>query len=221
MFQINSKLDHILQHLGQAKEVEEGSNSSDVVKANIEITKIHTIEDAKRFETELKAEDFEKTVYQHWSERMGTDIGAEKGLHKAYQLAEEMFTREFFTLCSWTGQSTSTESKFALNTLGGMTGFFWKVIHNCDKTFTKEATKLFLQSLMNKAKQRVEDPPKANRKTSAPKKRPKNLKYKVKDKKPRSTTNRKTLKKIRLYRQPITMIKVKVEVMMKRKRMIH
>lgn len=114
---------------------------------------------------------------------MGKKVGANMGEHVAFRLAEAMFTREFFLLCSWTGQSTENKQKFALQKLEKLTEFFRKVVHNCDDEFNSERTKKFFQSLMNKSKHRVEDPPKASRKMSAPKKRPKNLKYNIKNKK--------------------------------------
>lgn len=102
--------------------------------------------------------------------------------NKAFALAEAMFTRHFFTLCSWTGQSTSGEPKVSLQKYQRTINVFWRIVHNCDKDYTDAANKTFLQLLMNKSKTRVLEPPKSSRKISATKNRRKGLVYKRKAK---------------------------------------
>lgn len=100
----------------------------------------------------------------------------------AFNLADEIFTREFFCLCSWTGQ-TNTETdntKFALMHYPETIRMFWEIVNNSDKSYDKQANKAFLQSLMNRAKYRISqnNDPAKKIKAAAGKTRPRNLIYK-------------------------------------------
>lgn len=165
-------------------ETETSESSTEKSESNINISEINTIEQLTKFEEELAKEDFEKEVYQYWTQRLGTDMGAGYGKNKAFILSDSMFSRHFFTLCSWTGQSTSTEgNKVSFKSYKRTVDIFWKIVNNCDNTYSCEMNKTFLQGLMNKAKFRVEEAPSGMRKRSATKNRPKNLKYNRKTKK--------------------------------------
>jgi len=141
---------------------------------------IDTVDDLEKFEENLEKKGFRETVFQHWTARMGTDCGLGSGKSKAYDLADEMFSRRFFTNFTWTGLSAKNESKIALQKYKRMIDMFWKIIFNCDNSFNSDMNKKFLQNLMNKSKARSDEVSTNKRKRSAPKKRPKNLKYKMK-----------------------------------------
>lgn len=85
-------------------------------QSNVELarnlSKIDSIDSIKKFEEELGIDAFENTVKHYWTQRMDTDVGRGSGKKKiAFLLAEEMFSRDFFLLCSWTGSSASSEQK--------------------------------------------------------------------------------------------------------------
>lgn len=150
----------------------------------VDMSKIETVDDLTKFEEELGKEDFEKEVYKYWTQRLGSNMGTGCGKNKAFSLSDQMFSRSFFTLFSWTGHSMSTDvNKLSLQTFKRTVNMFWKIVNNCDGTYSIDDNKDFLQRLMNKAKYRTEESPTGKRKRAATKNRPKNLKYIRKSKK--------------------------------------
>lgn len=103
----------------------------------------------------------------------------------AFDLVDQMFTREFFLNCSWTGATTDTQNfpqgKLAFKKLLNTIHLFWEVVNNADKTYNESDNKAFLSQIMSRSKQRCEvDSSSSGRKRKMPagKNRPSGLRYK-------------------------------------------
>lgn len=69
---------------------------------------MQSIEDIDNFEKKLKEKPLFEAASVHFQKRMGKNIGLGKGRNVAYLLSDELFSREFFLLFSWTGCTVKT-----------------------------------------------------------------------------------------------------------------
>lgn len=122
----------------QAREVDE-----------IDHVPIRSIEEMECFEAKLADEDFRKKLKSQWFAKLGTNIG--RGLSRkqvAYDLADLMFTRDVFLICSWTGHTLDTASfpngKAAFDSFERIKRLFREIVHNADESFDAVTSKDFL-----------------------------------------------------------------------------
>lgn len=182
---LENMMKHLMDRVVPNAPVAEGISVSDTdKKPEFEFKPVAELEEIKQLEEKLENEEYRNQFYAHFTKRMGTDIGSGKGEGAAFDLVDEMFTRNFFLSFSWTGNSStsSTGSKVALNKFIRTVDIFFQIIHNCDKTYSFGKTKHFFQKIMCKSKTRAALPPRANRKRSAPKNRRSGLVYRKKNK---------------------------------------
>lgn len=185
MSMVQGMLKVLMDNIVPKEPVAVGESESDTdKKPKFEIKPLDRLEEIEQLEKNLADEEFKNQFYAHFTKRMGTDLGSGTGEAKAYDLVDEMFTRNFFLSFSWTGSSSSspTGSKVALQKFTRTVDTFFQIINNCDKKFSFAGTKKFLQNIMSKAKTRAALPLKANRKRSAPKNRKSGLVYNLKSK---------------------------------------
>lgn len=144
-------------------------------------TSINTIAELNQFEESVKDETFRRKLLGKFCREMGKDTAKGLGRNVALTLIDEIFTRELFLLCSWTGQTADTafpEGKVAFQKYPETVKFFWEIVNNADKSYDVIANRLFLQDIMSQAKQRAIKKELCKRIRSTNKCRPSKLKYK-------------------------------------------
>lgn len=102
----------------------------------------------------------------------------ENGLNVCYMLVDNLFSRNFMTLCSWAGGSRKETEKIAFKIYKNVIWFFFKLVEQADSNFTLEKCELFFKNILKNSARRNEM--KKHGRTSTCKRRPKNLVYKGK-----------------------------------------
>lgn len=100
-----------------------------------------------------------------------------KGTSNAYYLIDHLFDREFLKECSWTGSSKkdSDTEKVCFKAFQKTIQFFFDIVHNSDKTFTKADCEKFFKIVLKNARQRCE----SNKRASTSRQRIKGKKNKT------------------------------------------
>lgn len=100
--------------------------------------------------------------------------GTGNGINNCYMLIDVIFSRKFMTYCSWTGGARNQKEKIPFKVYKNVISLFFKVIHLSDKDFTLKECEEFFKNVIRNSTRRNES---NIIRTSAVKKRPKNLNY--------------------------------------------
>lgn len=99
------------------------------------------------------------------------------GIDHCYYLIDILFTRKFFTLCSWAGGSRDSSEKIPFKVFRNTITFFYTLIQEADKDFTLVQCETFFKNVIRNSTRRSESD---RLKQSKSKKRPKSLQYRPK-----------------------------------------
>lgn len=176
LFELQSKL--LLKHSEfqiQFEEYIKLSSKSQVLNQDDAIKIIKNLNDLDNFEKNLSdailKEEYRKKLH------VLCNKGSGKGTSNAYYLIDHLFDREFLKGCSWTGSSKkdSDTEKICFKAFQKTIQFFFDIVHESDKTFTKADCEKFFKIVLKNARQRCE----SNKRASASRQRVKGKKNKI------------------------------------------
>lgn len=76
------------------------------------------------------------------------------GDNVSYKIVDALFTRRFFTLVSWTGQSRSQQIKENFSRFVKTLRLFHHLVNRCDPSYTKVHVKMFFRKIIDNSKRR-------------------------------------------------------------------
>ena len=180
--EIKVSLDNLAKAIGNLhiNKQENSIEKSPPTQETFTIKPLETEAELSQFEKNLESDVFFQKVVEGMKFICGYG-GKANGTDCCYKLIDFFLTRDFVTLCSWTGNTKKDgETKVPLKFFKNFKSCFLKLIILADKNFTDMECDKFFKTILKNSKQRTD----ANKIVSSHKTRPKNLKYKKRVKVP-------------------------------------